>query len=112
MKTIEIAEATAPLAEYARTNRRQTLVLTRRGRPFAALIPIPTPTDLESFMVSSSPRLETLTTGSPRVSPAETGLSNEQVRRVLTARRTGQASRSQSEDRREGVSDRRRRRRD
>jgi hypothetical protein len=112
MKTLEIAEATASLAEYARTHRRQTLVLTRRGRPFAALIPIPTPAGLESFMDSSSPRLETLLAGSRRVSSSEKGLSNEQVRRVLTARRTGQASRSQSENRREGVSDRRRRRRD
>jgi len=36
MKTIEIAEATAPLAEYTRANRRHTLVVMRRGRPVAA----------------------------------------------------------------------------
>ncbi len=49
MKTIEVADATAPLAEYARRNRRQTLVLTRRGQPYAALMPISTPTDLENL---------------------------------------------------------------
>jgi antitoxin (DNA-binding transcriptional repressor) of toxin-antitoxin stability system len=55
MKTLEVAEATAPLADYARTNRRQTLVLTRKGRPYAALTPISTPTDLENLQVSNSP---------------------------------------------------------
>ena len=58
MKTIDIAEATAPLAEYARFHRRQTLVVMRRGRPIAALMPISTPADVESFKVSSSPKFQ------------------------------------------------------
>jgi antitoxin (DNA-binding transcriptional repressor) of toxin-antitoxin stability system len=55
MKTIDIAEATAPLADYARANRRQTLVVTRCGRPIAALMPISTPADIESIK-SVAPR--------------------------------------------------------
>ena len=45
MTTIDIAEATASLAAYARTNRRRTLVVLRRGRPIAALMPISSPAD-------------------------------------------------------------------
>jgi prevent-host-death family protein len=88
MKTIEIAEATAPLAQYARANRRQTLLVTRRGRPIAALMPISTPADIESFQVSSSPRFQELIAESRRVNPPETGLSTEQVRRALAPRRS------------------------
>ena len=86
MKTIDIAEATAPLAEYARANRRQTLVVMRRGRPIAVLMPISTLADIESFQVSSSPRFQELIAESRRVNPPGTGLSTEQVRRALAPR--------------------------
>jgi prevent-host-death family protein len=87
MKTLEMAEATASLAEYARANRRQTLVLTRRGRPFAALVPIATPTDLENLTVSASPEFQALIAESRRVNPPGTGRSTEEVRRALARRR-------------------------
>ena len=87
MKTIDIVEATAPLAQYARANRRQTLVVTRRGRPIAALMPISSPADIESFKVSHSPKFQALIAESRRVNPPGTGLSTEQVRRELAPRR-------------------------
>ena len=86
MKTIEIADATAPLAEYARTNRRQTLVLTRGGRPYAALMPISTPTDLENLKVSSSPEFQAMIAQSRRVNPPGSGLTTDEVRRALATR--------------------------
>ena len=86
MKTIDIAEATAPLAEYARANRRQTLVVMRRGRPIAVLMPISTPADIGSFQVGSSPTFRALIAESRRVNPPGTGLSTEQVRRALAPR--------------------------
>jgi prevent-host-death family protein len=88
MKTIDIADATAPLAQYARANRRHTLVITRRGRPIAALMPVSTPADVESFRVSSSPGFEALIAESRRVNPPGTGLSTAEVRRALAARRS------------------------
>ena len=87
MKTLEVADATASLAEYARRNRRETLVLTRRGRAYAALMPISTPTDLENLRVSSSPEFQALIAESRRVNPPGTGLSTEEVRRALASRR-------------------------
>ena len=88
MKTIEIADATAPLADYARANRRQTLVVVRRGRPIAALMPISTAADVESFKVAGSPVFQSLIAESRRVNPPGTGLSTEQVRRTLAPRRS------------------------
>jgi len=93
VKTIEIAEATAPLADYTRANRRHTLVVMRRGRPVAALLPISTPADLESLKVSSSPRFQALIAESRRVNPAGTGRTTEQVRRALAARRARRTKR-------------------
>ena len=88
MKTIEIAEATAPLAEYTRANRRHTLVVMRRGRPVAALMPISTPADLESFKVTHSPQFQALIAESRRANPPGTGRTTEQVRRALAAPRS------------------------
>lgn len=91
MKTIEIAEATAPLAEYTRANRRHTLVVMRRGRPVAALMPISTPADIESFKVSSSPEFQALIAESRRVNPPGSGRTTEEVRRALAPRRSRRA---------------------
>ncbi len=88
MKTIDIAEATAPLADYARANRRHTLIVTRGGRPIAALMPIATPADIESFKVSRSPTFQALIAESRRVNPPGTGLTTSQVRRALAPRRS------------------------
>lgn len=38
MKTVEMAEATAPLSEYARRARKGTVVVTRPGKPFGAVV--------------------------------------------------------------------------
>ncbi len=87
MKTIDVAEATAPLAEYARRNRRQALLLTRGGKPYAVLSPISTPTDLENLKVSSSPDFQALIARSRRENPPGTGLTTQEARRVLARRR-------------------------
>jgi hypothetical protein len=93
MKTLEVADATAPLAEYARKNRRETLLLTRRGRAYAALMPVSTQTDLENLRVSSSPEFQALIAESRRINPPGTGLSTEDVRRTLARRRARRPSR-------------------
>jgi hypothetical protein len=93
MKTIEVADATAPLAEYARKNRRETLVLTHRGRAYAALMPISTSTDLENLRVSNSREFQALIAASRRVNPPGTGLSTEEVRRTLPRQRARRPSR-------------------
>ena len=49
MKTVEMAEATAPLSEYARDARKHALAVTEKGRPILALVPLLPHTDLENW---------------------------------------------------------------
>ena len=53
MKTVEITEAS--LAEYGRKTAKETWVLTRRGKPVAAVVPIRRGLDFETFSLSHSP---------------------------------------------------------
>ncbi len=70
MKTIEMAEATAPLAEYARKARRETLVVTLQEHPVAVLAPISWQTDHENLAVSNDPAFRELIERSRRRYPA------------------------------------------
>ena len=89
MKTIEMAEATAPLAEYARQARREALVVTLKGRPVAVLAPIAGQKDHENIAVSSDPAFRELIERSRRRYPAGSGLTADAVRRRLAPRRAG-----------------------
>lgn len=55
MKTVEIRQATASLADYARDVGTDLVVVTRGGRPLAALVPLDQ-TAWEDFVVSQSPQ--------------------------------------------------------
>lgn len=55
MRTIEIKKAGAPLAEYVTQLKDGALVVTRNGRPTAALVPLASDTVLESFGLSTNP---------------------------------------------------------
>ena len=87
MKTIEMAEATASLRDYARAARRETLVVTVKGKPVAALTPIGPHTDLENLAVSNDPQFRALIERSRRRYPAGSGLTTAEVRRKLQAGR-------------------------
>ena len=60
MKVVEMSEATLSLSEYARRNRRQALVVTRRGRPVSALVPLDSQADLERLSLSTNPRFQAI----------------------------------------------------
>jgi prevent-host-death family protein len=94
MKTIEMADATEPLADYARANRRETLVITRKGRPVAALTPIGPTTDPENIAVSNSRQFRDLIARSRRAHPPGTGSTTAEVRRALATRRARTRRRS------------------
>jgi hypothetical protein len=53
MKTFDIGEAS--LAEYGRKDRNETWVLTRRGKPVAAVVPMHSGMDAETFLLSHHP---------------------------------------------------------
>ena len=54
MKTIDMAEATAPLSRYARRAASSPVVLTRKGKPVAALFAVGN-ADMETLSLSTNP---------------------------------------------------------
>jgi len=79
MKAVEITEAT--LADYGRRPRNDMWVLTRRGRPVAALVPIHSGVDLESFGLSHNPRFIEIVNRSWASYKKSGGVSLEEMRR-------------------------------
>ena len=55
MKTLEMSKATAPLADYARDMDKEPVIVTERGRPVAALMPIEN-ADRETVSLSTNPQ--------------------------------------------------------
>lgn len=55
MKTVEMAEATGTLSEYAKHARRHPVVVMQSGKPVAALVPLDTE-EWEDFVVSTHPK--------------------------------------------------------
>jgi antitoxin (DNA-binding transcriptional repressor) of toxin-antitoxin stability system len=80
MKAVEITEAT--LTDYQRARpRRDTWVLTHRGKPVAAVVPISSGTDLESFGLSHNPRFIEIVNRSWKSYLEDGGVSFEEMRR-------------------------------
>ncbi len=79
MKAVEITEAT--LTNYGRRARKDTWVLTRRGKPVAAVVPINSGVDLESFGLSHNPRFIEILNRSWASYEEKGGISLEEMRR-------------------------------
>ena len=82
MRTLEVSKATAPLAKYAREVRKEPVILTVRGKPFAALVAIKN-ADLETVALSHHPRFLALIRRSRARQRSEGGISSEEMRRRL-----------------------------
>ncbi len=87
MKTLEMAKATAPLAEYARDVNREPVILTVRGKPVAALVSVEN-ADLETITLSTHPEFIALIERSRARHKAEGGVSSEEMRRRLGVKKT------------------------
>ena len=88
MKTIELSEATASLSDYARKARTETIIVTLKGKPLAALTPIGKHTDLENLIVSNDPDFRAFIERSRSLYKPGTGLTTEEVRSRLVAKRS------------------------
>jgi hypothetical protein len=93
VKTVEMADATASLSHYARGARKQALVVTDKGKPVLALMPLPSGTDLENIAVTTHPSFQAIMQRSERRYRSEGGLSTDQVRRRLVERRAARRKR-------------------
>ncbi len=55
MKTVEFADATLPLSDYTRKVKKEPFIITKEGKPVAALVSISN-ADVESVSLSSDPK--------------------------------------------------------
>ena len=81
MKTVEMARATASLAEYARQARNEGVVVTLRGKPVATVTAVPKGADWESLAISSHPKFLAIMESSRIAHRKMGGLSSAQIRR-------------------------------
>lgn len=82
MKTLEVSEAVAPLADYLRRPDALPLILTVDGEPVAALVSM-AQADLETAALRTSPEFYRILEQSRVRHEAEGGVSTEEMRRRL-----------------------------
>lgn len=82
VRHIEARDASAPLNEYLPLPGEDPLIITRDGRPVAALVPIEN-ADLETLSLSTDPQFLALIERSRARHRAEGGISPAEMRRRL-----------------------------
>ncbi|HKC13872.1 MAG TPA: type II toxin-antitoxin system prevent-host-death family antitoxin [Vicinamibacteria bacterium] len=87
MKIVELDEAKGSLSDYTRRNRRNAVVITRRGKPVAALLPLERGADLERLALSVNPRFRAILERSREEVRGGKVLSSHEVRRVFGLKR-------------------------
>ena len=85
MKTVEIAEATSPLADYIPGVRMEPLVITDQGIPTAVMLPLDD-VDLESIAMSTNPEFIALIERSRARAREEGEVSADEMRRRVLDR--------------------------
>ena len=81
MRTVEITKAS--LEAYEREHSGETWVLTRRGRPVAAVVPMRAGMDAEAFSLSHHPDFIEVVNRSWANYKAKGGMSGAEARRQL-----------------------------
>lgn len=87
MKVVEMKDATESLSAYAKKVKNEPVVVTMKGKPVAMLQPVGPHTDMENLAVTSSPKFQAIIAESRASLAAEGGISTEEMRRRVAARR-------------------------
>ncbi len=82
MKTLDISEATASLAEYARQVGREPVIVTLNGEPVAAVVSVAN-ADWETLRLSTDPEFIALIERSRARQKTQGGLSAAELRERL-----------------------------
>jgi prevent-host-death family protein len=82
VRTLDITEATEPLAEYAQRVDEGPLVVTVDGRPIAVVVGLDD-ADLETVALSSNPEFLSIIERSRARYAREGGISSEEMRRLF-----------------------------
>jgi hypothetical protein len=86
MKRIDVADATHTLSDYAKKGLKETLVVTRGGKPVLALTPIKKG-DWERIAIATNPKFLAIIERSRASHKPGTGISTEEMRRRLGLKR-------------------------
>ena len=87
MKVVKMEEAKGSLSDYARRNRRDAVVVTRRGKPVSALVPLEAGVDMERLALSMNPRFRAILERSRAEVRAGKVVSSDEVRRIFGLKR-------------------------
>ncbi len=87
MKVVKMEEAKGSLSDYARQNRRDAVVVTRRGKPVSALVPLEAGVDMERLALSMNPRFRAILERSRAEVRAGKVVSSDEVRRMFGLKR-------------------------
>ena len=87
MKTLDIAHATDSLSKYARGVRKEPVIVTRKGKPVAALMPIEN-ADEETVTLSTHPQFLALIERARSRRKREGGIPSKELRRRLGLKTT------------------------
>ena len=82
MKTLELTKATAPLAEYAENVNQEPVILTKHGKPVAALVSLED-VDTETVKLSCNPKFMALIERSRAQRKLKGGISSAEMRKRL-----------------------------
>jgi antitoxin (DNA-binding transcriptional repressor) of toxin-antitoxin stability system len=82
MRTFEISKAKKSLATFSREIKREPVIVTRRGKPIAALVAIQN-ADMETVSLSNNPKFLVLIARSRRRHKTNGGIPPEEMRRRL-----------------------------
>ena len=84
VRKVDIADATDPLARYARQAEEGPLVVTANGEPIAVVIGVEN-ADLETVTLSNHPRFLALIERSRARQEKEGGIPSEEIRKLFSA---------------------------
>lgn len=82
MKTVEVWKATLPLSDYTKGVKKEPVIITKEGKPFAALVSLPN-ADIETVSLSNNLKFVALIERSRTRQKSEGGVSTEEMRRRL-----------------------------
>ena len=83
MKTLKLAEITGSLSDIARKGLRETVLVTKRGKPVLALVPLTKYDDWESVSLITNPKFLAIIERSAAAHKPGTGISTDEMRRRL-----------------------------
>jgi antitoxin (DNA-binding transcriptional repressor) of toxin-antitoxin stability system len=87
VKVVALEDARDSLSDYARKNRRNAVIVTRRGKPVSALVPLEPGADLERLALAASSRFRAILARSRAELGEGKAVSSDDMRRVFGLKR-------------------------